>query len=81
MITAILGSTVLQGAVVYLLSDKAGSWASNLLSKKGLLGLGTKASKAVATNRLERRRTQARDERVAFLQSEIDRLNGDATDA
>ena len=81
MITTLLGSTVLQGAVVYLLSDKAGSWASKILSKRGLLGLGTRASKAVATNRLERRRAQARDERVAFLQAEIERLNQEETNA
>lgn len=68
-LATLLGSKLVQTAVVYLISDKGGSWITGLLSRKGWLGYGTKAGKAVAQRRLNRRREQARDERIDWLRT------------
>ena len=67
ILAAITGSTVIQGLVVYLVSDKGGSWVTNLLSKNGLLGFGTKAGKAVAKKRLDSNAEKARGEKIVWL--------------
>jgi len=71
MLSTLIGSGLVQTALVYLLSDKAGGFVTGILSRKGLLGLGTRAGKAVAQRRLDRRHAQARDERVAWLEAEL----------
>jgi len=77
MLTTLIGSGVVQTALVYLLSDKAGAFVSNILSRKGLLGLGTKAAKKVAQRRLDRRHAQARDETVAHIKADMARLEAE----
>jgi len=72
-ITALVGSGLIQTAVVYLISDKAGGFVSNILSRKGLLGMGTKAGKRVAQRRVDRRHAEARSQRVKWLESELAR--------
>ena len=77
MITTLIGSGVVQTALVYLFSDKAGGFGSNILSRKGLLGLGTRAAKKVAQRRLDRRHAQARDETVAHLEADLARVQAE----
>ena len=77
MLTTLIGSGVVQTALVYLFSDKAGGFVSNILSRKGLLGLGTRAAKKVAQRRLDRRHAQARDETVAHLEADLARLQAE----
>ena len=77
MITTLIGSGVVQTALVYLFSDKAGGFVSNILSRKRLLGLGTRAAKKVAQRRLDRRHAQARDETVAHLEADLARVQAE----
>jgi hypothetical protein len=71
ILAAITGSTVIQGLVVYLISDKGGSWLTNILSKNGWLGYGTKAAKAVAQNRLDENAVKAREEKLDWLEAQM----------
>lgn len=78
-IAAVTGSTVIQGLVVYLVSDKAGSWVSQLLSERGIGGLGTKAAKAAAQARLDKNAEKAREEKLAWLVSQVEELKQEET--
>jgi len=73
-IAAITGGSVIQGLVVYLVSDKAGSWISQILSERGIGGLGTKAVKAAAQSRLDKNAEKAREEKLAWLMTELETL-------
>ena len=77
MLSTLIGSGLVQTALVYLLSDKAGGFVTGILSRKGLLGLGTKAAKKVAQRRLDRRHAQARDETVAHIKADMARLQAE----
>lgn len=74
ILAAITGSSVIQGLVVYLVSDKAGSWVSQILSSHGIGGLGTKAAKAAAQSRLDRNAEKAREEKLTWLMTELETL-------
>jgi len=73
-IAAITGGSVIQGLVVYLVSDKAGSWISQILSERGIGGLGTKAVKAAAQARIDKNAEKAREEKLAWLMTELETL-------
>jgi hypothetical protein len=47
-------SMIIQTALVYLVSDKGGSWLAKILSEKGLFGFGSKVAKKLAHRRLQR---------------------------
>ena len=64
-------SIIIQTALVYLVSDKGGSWLAKILSEQGLFGFGTRAGKKLAERRLRRNADVARDERIAWLEAEL----------
>lgn len=64
-------SIIIQTALVYLISDKGGSWLSKVLSERGLFGFGSAAGKKLAERRLRRNADVARDERIAWLEAEL----------
>tara|TARA_Y100001963_G_C6697478_1_gene407676 strand:- start:247 stop:492 length:246 start_codon:yes stop_codon:yes gene_type:complete len=70
-------SMIIQAALVYLISDKGGSWLAKLLSDRGMLGLGTGVGKKLAERRLRKSADAAREEHLAWLQAEIKKESQD----
>jgi hypothetical protein len=64
-------SMIIQTALVYLVSDKGGSWLAKILSEKGLFGFGSKVAKKLAHRRLQRNADIAREQHINWLNEEI----------
>lgn len=70
-------SLLIQTALVYLISDKGGSWLTKILSEQGLLGFGSRAGKRLAERRLRKSADAARSERIAWLEEELSKESHD----
>ena len=62
---------IIQAALVYLLSDKAGSWVGKILAEKGLLGYGSAAARHLAVKRKQKSYERARDEHIAWMDAAL----------
>jgi len=71
------GSTVIQTLVVGLISDRGGAWAAKLLGRRGMLGFGTTAAKAMAKRRQEKKQQVAATQTRDWLAAELAALDED----